>query len=837
MGTQVVIPSPQHRYLEPFKNRVFQYDTKHSNLFLSHYVNQILNAVGDDSIVRGLEISPEINSSKTGINFKIAPGALVQDLTYFEFQNETSLPVEDVSDFSDYYIVLYASYRYIETVYENQLKFEATLYNPRTRRALSSWNTATNRIILGVFSFTSENGLITGVNEEDSTIFFEEANVVRNGTFDTQTVEPWVAVNSIINIVPEGGALDSPYIEATPSSSTYQGISQAFSTKPNLTYEVSFYVKSDESVPFQALVVDKASTLDVEAPEIKSYEATSTKRWSLHTFRFTAFSTQTTLFLLKKSASLDNRIDFDHICVFEYTPTRRRCELHNISMIDGGRIPTTEDIIPAVNEESSVSRWNIDYRNGTTRYLVDDTQPVLMNPRRGKYIMFFGGRYAAENEYHIDWKNGYANIYTVPEDNDLSFYFILSPETSKYYWNVQLKDGLNIYSPSSSQEEFPETAAGQYIAFYNGKKLDESYYTITPSRNTVQFDSTKVNTSISRNVYIYFISNESELVKKWSFKTSAGVNAYYLDSSEDPFLNESNGKYMVFLNNNKIKEEDYMIKPSEGVITLDSAAVPTENNQPLEIFYLGNIEEIDPTPVDEDFDVYKWTISMKSNQTVYKLDSSHNPFRDVNSGSYFAFKNKSILQPKDYSISPAAKSITFPSNVVESNAVVDIYFYKKNPDAKYEWRFQAASENQRIYSPAAGKPNFQSPDDGMYLVFLGDKQLTKSQYNMMYAANSFQISSAVSVPKNTHIQLLFISNPVPYAYWEFTTVANLNAYGPQENEKNYADMPEGEYVFFKDGIRLTEDEYKINPLKNIVSFASVPQTGGSKCEIYFMGKE
>ena len=101
MGTQIVVPSPQHRYLEPFKNRTFQYDTKHSNLFLSRYTNQILNAVGDDSIVRGLEVTPELNSSKTGINFIISPGALVQDLTYFEFQKETIVPMDDLSDFSD----------------------------------------------------------------------------------------------------------------------------------------------------------------------------------------------------------------------------------------------------------------------------------------------------------------------------------------------------------------------------------------------------------------------------------------------------------------------------------------------------------------------------------------------------------------------------------------------------------------------------------------------------------------------------------------------------------------------------------------------------------------
>ena len=148
MGTQAAIPSPQHRYLEPYKNRVFQYDTKHSNYFLSHYVNQILNAVGDDSIIRGMGVSASIDAKKTGIDFKIEPGSLVQDLTYFEFPNETPVSLDNIVNFSDHYAVIYTNWRYIETVYENKLQFEATLYNPKTKRALVPWNSVRNRIIL-----------------------------------------------------------------------------------------------------------------------------------------------------------------------------------------------------------------------------------------------------------------------------------------------------------------------------------------------------------------------------------------------------------------------------------------------------------------------------------------------------------------------------------------------------------------------------------------------------------------------------------------------------------------------------------------------------------------
>lgn len=45
-----VTPSPQFRYLEPYKNRVFQYDTPNSNLFLSQYANNLLRVVGNDCV-------------------------------------------------------------------------------------------------------------------------------------------------------------------------------------------------------------------------------------------------------------------------------------------------------------------------------------------------------------------------------------------------------------------------------------------------------------------------------------------------------------------------------------------------------------------------------------------------------------------------------------------------------------------------------------------------------------------------------------------------------------------------------------------------------------------
>lgn len=338
MGNKLTIPKPQHRYLEPYKNRVFQYDTKHSNLFLSQYTNQILQAVGNDVIVRGVDVTPFIDDYKTGLEFEVAPGSFVQDLTFFELPTKSTISLSDIVNFENYYVIIYTNWRYLNTIYENNLKIEATLYNPITRKSITGWNSATNRIILGIFKYKIENGKIVGVEEVKENIFFEDSNIIKNGLFDTKTYKFWTAINSTLKVYNSNGVEDTPYLEITPTADNYQGIGQVIDTKLNYNYHVSLYTKSDNLVPFRILILDGSNLYNFSAPEVVSINGIAQKTWTNYTFTFTAISNKTTFFFLKSSESLNDIIDVDNIFCLEYTKTRKQTDINKIKIIDGGDI-------------------------------------------------------------------------------------------------------------------------------------------------------------------------------------------------------------------------------------------------------------------------------------------------------------------------------------------------------------------------------------------------------------------------------------------------------------------------------------------------------------------
>ena len=280
-----------------------------------------------------------VGIDKTGINFFIEPGDLVQDLTYFEIPTTTKIEMEDLVNFPGYYVVVYTNWRYIETVYDNPLKIEATLYNPITRKVITDWNNSTNRIILGIFKYTIEpDNTISLVEKIDDDIFLENSNIILNGLFDEKSFKFWTAINSTLRVQESGGIEDTPYLRVTPIADNYQGIGQVVKTKTGYNYEVSFYVRAEESLPFQVLALDGTSLYNMSAPEIGSLNLITPKNWQQFVFTFQAISNNTALFFLKMNDELDEPFEIDSIFALEYIINQKQTDINRIKVIDGGLI-------------------------------------------------------------------------------------------------------------------------------------------------------------------------------------------------------------------------------------------------------------------------------------------------------------------------------------------------------------------------------------------------------------------------------------------------------------------------------------------------------------------
>jgi len=336
--SELIIPDPQYRFLEPFKNRVFQYDTKHSNLFLAHYTNNILRSVGSDVIVRGLTVTAGINTYANGLFFMIDPGAVIQDNTYIELATQNMLTIEDIIPFSNQYVIIYTCWRYLQTVYENPFKLGITLYNKETRTTLTAWNSMTNRIILGIFKFEVEDGRIISVAPEkfDTSLIFADSNIVKNSTFDDIGTKYWTAINSILRTKPNDGYEDTPYLEIEPISDTFQGLGQVVDTKADFNYKLSFYIRAVDAIPYKVIIRNGDSIFDSAAVELKNLRGITTTEWVKIEVDFIAISPATTIIILKDDADLTKNFEVDHVFCMEYTSNRKESDVNKIKYIDGG---------------------------------------------------------------------------------------------------------------------------------------------------------------------------------------------------------------------------------------------------------------------------------------------------------------------------------------------------------------------------------------------------------------------------------------------------------------------------------------------------------------------
>lgn len=179
--TNTVIPNKQKISIDPYTGKLFDFDTVSSRVYLSRTINNLLRVFGTDIILTGLTIKDltynndpdpdEPSSFVESTSIKINSGKCIIDTTLIEFEEDIIIPNIELSSYDDAgYLLLFLSFKYSESIYENQAKFKVIYLDSSKRITSPSLDSSSDRILLAVLKFNKSNNTIMKTGDTSITI-------------------------------------------------------------------------------------------------------------------------------------------------------------------------------------------------------------------------------------------------------------------------------------------------------------------------------------------------------------------------------------------------------------------------------------------------------------------------------------------------------------------------------------------------------------------------------------------------------------------------------------------------------------------------------------------
>jgi len=189
MANRVVEPSSQRHYIEPFDQRVFQYDTEKSDVFLSRVANSVYRIFGDDIVMSGLELT-NVSYSSDSVTLAVEAGNALQDNTLITTEENVVLQLDGVSGLDPSgRIVVFCNYGFLQTFEQNKHSFNMN-YIDSTGNPLYSFVNSRDRLLLGIFNFSKDgaDNVISFTPSIDEYITVNGENYWIRGYSDTNRV-------------------------------------------------------------------------------------------------------------------------------------------------------------------------------------------------------------------------------------------------------------------------------------------------------------------------------------------------------------------------------------------------------------------------------------------------------------------------------------------------------------------------------------------------------------------------------------------------------------------------------------------------------------------------
>ena len=162
----IITPTNQQRINDPYQQRLFDFNTTDSKLYLSRASNQLLKFLGNNIVLNGFTYSNLLNTTNT-ISLDVAPGLAIIDQTLIEVSDTVSLDIDATPYDSSGHLVLYLSYQWLQTVTENPLRIKLAFVSSDGSSVLpDGWTPSRDNIIIGIFEFTKDaSNNITSISE------------------------------------------------------------------------------------------------------------------------------------------------------------------------------------------------------------------------------------------------------------------------------------------------------------------------------------------------------------------------------------------------------------------------------------------------------------------------------------------------------------------------------------------------------------------------------------------------------------------------------------------------------------------------------------------------
>ena len=158
-------PTQQTKINDPYTQQLFPFNSTDGNVYLSRQTNFLLQAVGNDVVVSGLEVQSITVTDQTTVEITVGPGLIIQDSTLITIPSSTTVTLDtSVYDSCFGKLVLYTDFQYIESVGLNPLSIKLSyVANDGTFIAPLNdpWDWHRNRIYLEIYIFDNSSGSLS----------------------------------------------------------------------------------------------------------------------------------------------------------------------------------------------------------------------------------------------------------------------------------------------------------------------------------------------------------------------------------------------------------------------------------------------------------------------------------------------------------------------------------------------------------------------------------------------------------------------------------------------------------------------------------------------------